>query len=412
MAVRIESVIAFFGCFPIYLADYLANKGKSKKFSQILTTVYHNLAKYLSLCLLLITILVIPPFSDYTATLIKPENDRNSPFYALIVSNLISNVSTYFIAGYASNSNSILMKWTEIFQFLTQSKVSSKIDNAPDTMQKLSSFAHQSALKCIYSIIVRALIIITILTLLYLYEGLTLSFTVYGNNQLIQLTLFTLLTIHLTIFASLDHVNSHLFEILVQYFVLKFRVINDRIAVIVKKGKDGSNNQIKSLDEAELKSILDEHDLLKVNLKLYDKYWSQINIVTLILKPLTCLYCVFQLTFIVQSTASIVFLWLHLIESVYLFTKMFLSGTKVSDEIDSVAANGLRLILFSYSIPVLQRLQLFNQHIMFTEMGFSCGGLFIFTLDSVHDAFIELTQDFLLTLDFVITVRQAKSQLN
>ncbi|XP_015795150.1 uncharacterized protein LOC107371544 isoform X2 [Tetranychus urticae] len=344
MAVRIESVIAFFGCFPIYLADYLANKGKSKKFSQILTTVYHNLAKYLSLCLLLITILVIPPFSDYTATLIKPENDRNSPFYALIVSNLISNVSTYFIAGYASNSNSILMKWTEIFQFLTQSKVSSKIDNAPDTMQKLSSFAHQSALKCIYSII--------------------------------------------------------------------FRVINDRIAVIVKKGKDGSNNQIKSLDEAELKSILDEHDLLKVNLKLYDKYWSQINIVTLILKPLTCLYCVFQLTFIVQSTASIVFLWLHLIESVYLFTKMFLSGTKVSDEIDSVAANGLRLILFSYSIPVLQRLQLFNQHIMFTEMGFSCGGLFIFTLDSVHDAFIELTQDFLLTLDFVITVRQAKSQLN
>ncbi|XP_053211372.1 uncharacterized protein LOC128395011 [Panonychus citri] len=426
MAPRIENLVNYFGYFPIFLVNILSPKSNGSTFPTLLLTIYHNLIKYLSLGLLILIVMVASPLIDYTSTLIRLSDESNYPIFALIVFNLISNVSSYFIADYSCRSKSSLMKWTEIFQLINQStKMSTKIDNSPDLVQSLIQFTRKVTISCIIFIIGRSLMVSLIILSIYFRRESTLSLTIYGNNQLIETIFSIIIIVYMITFSSLDHVNSHLFDIMVEYFVQKFRVINDQIATIVKSGKQQlttintsnidtmaiNDNQAKSLHETELRSILDQHDTLKVNLKLYDKYWASINVITLLIKPLVCLFCVYQLTFRVQTIETIIFLWLNLFEAIYLFTRMFTSGTNVSDEIDAVAANGLRLILFNYSIPVLQRLQLFNQHIMFTEIGFSCGGLFTFTLDSVLDAFIELTQDFLLTLDFVITVRQARLQL-
>lgn len=231
--------------------------------------------------------------------------------------------------------------------------MSTKIDNSPDLVQSLIQFTRKVTISCIIFIIGRSLMVSLIILSIYFRRESTLSLTIYGNNQLIETIFSIIIIVYMITFSSLDHVNSHLFDIMVEYFVQKFRVINDQIATIVKSGKQQlttintsnidtmaiNDNQAKSLHETELRSILDQHDTLKVNLKLYDKYWASINVITLLIKPLVCLFCVYQLTFRVQTIETIIFLWLNLFEAIYLFTRMFTSGTNVSDEVRQLTIN-------------------------------------------------------------------------
>lgn len=143
--------------------------------------------------------------------------------------------------------------------------------------------------------------------------------------------------IALTFWAFLNTTSVYLmatmFDIICFYFKLRFRKIHVDLEQLISH-KEYRNVNIKPVDL--MRQILIEHDFLCWKIDKYNRYWSYIIFWSLTTHTIVFVYTMYYIYFKNESWLGIITLWGLTFEAFYLFFRMFIVGSELSDEVSKL----------------------------------------------------------------------------
>lgn len=236
-------------------------------------------------------------------------------------------------------------------QVLNGSKLPQEIGTNIKIVEALSRYAHSKMANCRYIIGVRTVIGSIVFASIYL-DNTALIKSGLEQVDYHSVAWGVLLTLFVFICSGIIYVTINLFDILGYYFQIRFHKVNQDIEGIITARESTSSN-VKVVEP--MRQILVEHDSLCWKLDHYNRYWCLIVMITFFVQPTIFVYTMYEICFMWQTWGALGLLWALNLESAYLFTRMFLIGVALSDEVHHIYLRAVRASFAKY--PLDLRLQ-------------------------------------------------------
>ncbi|XP_053202616.1 uncharacterized protein LOC128387440 [Panonychus citri] len=403
--INIETTVKPFALFSLNFDDYNIEKRKQ---SSGLTKLYHKVIKTLILSLLVRSIFVLWYEDDYVQLLLGYSYKTFPYLHWVIIFYLIYTYAVLHVGARCCHTNLYNLEFVEIFKLLNGTKLPQELGTNIKVVESLARYSHSKMATCRYVIGVRTVIGSVVFASIYLDDSPLMKPGTFQEIDIHSVAWAVLLTFFVFICSGIIYVTINLFDILGYYFQLRFHKVNQDIeSIITARESPVSNVKVIEL----MKQILIEHDSLCWKLDHYNRYWCLIVMITFFVQPTIFVYTMYEICFMYQPWSAMILLWALNLESAYIFTRMFLIGVSLSDEIHHVYLRAVRASFAKYPLDLRLQIRIFIQRISGATIGFYCYDLFGLSRHSFYHALVHMGQNFFLIIDFVVSQKQAREQI-
>lgn len=167
---------------------------------------------------------------------------------------------------------------------------------------------------------------IAVSVFIYLYNH---KFIYEPEYRIIGFTWLVVLSLWAFYNSGSIYMMAAYYDVLCYYFTLRFEKVNADIDMIISPDAFLDSKE----RHAMLHRILQEHNHLCKKLDEYNRFWSKYVMYSFFISPLICVYSLYQTLFVNHTTNGSFFLFLMAWEAFVMFTKTFVSGAKMSNEV-------------------------------------------------------------------------------